>query len=138
MMIGLSEKLEWMLQDFHERDSEENAQNVMDLIAESAVAKETWLVPLEPPESEEFDEEFAEDTCHLGRKTFLLNNKGEEFYCAFSRPEKLLKQSSEMISALQTVPQILKEVVNDTSNRGLILNPWSDNFILKKIMWLIS
>ena len=132
MMIGLSEKLEWMLQDYHEHLSEENAQNIMNLIAESAAAKETWLVPLEPPESEDYDEEIEEDTYHPSRKTFLLNNKGEEFYCAFTGPEKLLNQPSEMISALQTVPQILNEVVNDTGNRGLVLNPWSDHFILKK------
>lgn len=132
MMIGLSEKLEWMLQDYHEHLSEENAQNVMNLIAESAAAKETWLVPLEPPENEDYDEEIEEDTYHPVRKTFLLNNKGEEFYCAFTGPEKLLKQPSEMISALQTVPQILNEVINDTGNRGLVLNPWSDHFILKK------
>lgn len=32
MMIGLSEKLEWMLQDYHEHLSEENAQIIMNLI----------------------------------------------------------------------------------------------------------
>ena len=132
MMIGLREKMDRALQEYREHSCDLTAQRVMEQIMRSAAMRDTWLVPLETTSENEFDKDTAEEIAQLGRIQTLVNNRGEEFYCAFTEPEKLFQQPKSMVSASYPVPQILKAVAEDESRRGLILNPWSDHFLLKK------
>ncbi len=138
MIIGYREKLEKTLSAFLDVESEVERGDVLNAIARSVAVGDDWLIPVKGMEEgmneTDFEEErvFSPIPCLLTRTVCIRD--GAEMACAFTGVEKQAgEDEDETVMSLQyPARDVLEEFSRWTSVESLLLNPWTDGFVISR------
>ena len=139
MIVGLNEKLEKLLARFRDVDSDVDAPDVLDCMAESVAAGDCWYVPVKVVAEDE-DEEDLEDGFELGElpmfhKLVVTDEEGGRFFCAFTSEAAMNadhKEGGTRISVKYKACALLRDLLAADDIKGLVINPWTDAFVVSK------
>ncbi len=137
MIVGMNEKLERLLVKYGEKESRVDLSDVMTCVAQSVAAGDSWYVPAEALDDgmNETDIEEGREIAELTgfQKMALTNEKKERFLCAFtSREAMTAHQEGTWISVGYVARAMLRDLLRADEFTGLVLNPWTEPFVIVK------
>ncbi len=137
MIVGFNEKLEEKLGLFRDKKDNVDWADVMTAIVNSVAADDDWFVPVEmmPEGMNETDYEDGYVFDHIPSiiKRTIGTRTGKELLCAFTSPEKFSAGDlNEVMSIRYPARKLISELARWESVAGLMLNPWSDEFVVDR------
>ena len=138
MIVGQIEKLESLLGEFCDSDSSVTSKDVMECVANSAAAGDSWFVPVEFLEDGMNETDIEEgrglEDLPLFRKEVVTNPAEESYYCAFTSEEAMNANRKEdtRISVKYKARAMLRDLLAADDSEGLVINPWTDAFVVSK------
>ena len=138
MIVGLNEKLEKLLTGFRDEESRVDADDVLNCMARSVAAKDSWYVPVNILEDgmNETDVEDGRELEELPmfQKLVITNREEERFFCAFTSEEAMNADREEgtRISVKYKARAMLRDLLSADEIEGLVINPWTESFVIGK------
>lgn len=134
MLVGLNEKLENILSKLGDPKSTVQRSDVLVTIVKSVAVGDCWQIPVES-EDEVMETEglVLENVPGLVKRT-VRTSQGKRYFCAFTSSEAVTTDSEEfpVVSITYPAADYLREYVASEVCAGLMLNPWSDSFIISR------
>ena len=135
MIVGYNEKLEDILRAFQDKDNDVDWADVMTAIVNSVAAGDDWYIPVEMMQEgmneTDYEEGWILDHIPGLIKRTIGTKTGKELMCAFTSPDKFSAvHQEEVMSVRYPAKRLLTEFSQWDSIDGLMLNPWSDDFVI--------
>ena len=134
MLTGLNDKLESMLTKLGDPESRVQQSDVLATIVKSVAVGDRWNIPVEP-ENEVTKTEglILENVPGLAKKT-VITEQGKHYFCAFTSSRAVITESEEfpVVSIAYPAADYLREFIASEVCDGLMLNPWSDYFVISR------
>ncbi len=138
MLMGQIEKLEKLLGKFSDMSSSVTSKDVLECVAESAAAEDSWFVPVDLLEDgmneTDIEEGNSLEGMSLFRKTVITNPAEERYFCAFTSEAAMNADHEEgtRISVKYRARAMLRDLLAADGIKGLVINPWTDAFVVSK------
>lgn len=138
MLTGLNEQLEMMLGKYSDCESGVEKTDVLDSIAKSVAAGDLWHIPVDAMGEDMNDSDYPEgivlEKLPAFIKRTLGTNDNNRLFCAFTSADKVHAEGAGLptVSVPYPAGDFIKEFLASEVCDGLMLNPWSDSFLLSR------
>lgn len=134
MLVGMNEKLENMLAMLGDPKSRIDRSDVLVAIVKSVAVGDCWQIPVESEDEVMETEGMAlENVPGLVKRT-VRTDQGKRYFCAFTSSAAVTTDREEfpVVSISYPATDYLREYAASEMCDGLMLNPWSDSFVITR------